>query len=354
MPLQNGEHLAQYADLAAHTPFGQRDDGKVLLAGDAGDEPVGVRIPLEPLLDHGAGVHGGVGVADVQGDVFLPDGENGSLVEHLGTAVAQLPQLVVGDLGNGLGILHNPGVRHEDAGYIGPVFVDIRVQSRRGQSAGNVAAAPGKGFDFAVGQLAVEAGNHHAGAGHQHPQGFVAGFLVHAAVKAELDPVRRVNELEAQKIRHEPGGEIFAPAGQFVLGDGFVVQLGLQGGKFRLQIDGQVQIPGDFPVAGGDHFKNAGAVHTVLGVGIAQIQKIRDFVVLLVALAGGGYDHHPAVRVSQQNVPDFPVLARVRHGGAAEFDYFHVVYLSLRKALSRERVACRRQVGCGAGRLWFP
>ena len=238
MPLQHRQNLPQHTHLAAHAPLGQRDDGEVLLAGNAGDKPVGIRIPVKPLPDHGARILGGIGIADVQRDVLLPDREDGSLVEDLGTAVAQLPQFVVGDLRDGLGIVHDPGVRHQDAGHVGPVLVDIGIQSRRRQCAGDVAAPPGEGLDLPVRELAVEAGDHHAGAAHQDPQSLIAALLVHGAVEAEMDPVRCVDELEAQEIRHEPGGEILAPGGQLILGDGLLVQLGLQGRKLRLQVDG--------------------------------------------------------------------------------------------------------------------
>ena len=112
MALQDGEDLPQHANLVAHAPLGQGDDGEVLLAGNAGDEPVGIGIALKALLDHGAGILRGVGIADVQRDVLLPHGEDGALVEHLGPGIAQLPELVVGDLGDGLGIVYDPGVRH--------------------------------------------------------------------------------------------------------------------------------------------------------------------------------------------------------------------------------------------------
>ena len=146
-----------------------------------------------------------------------------------------------------------------------------------------------------------------------------------------MDPVRRVDELEAQEVRHEPGGEILAPGGQLILGDGLLVQLGLQGRKLRLQVDGKAQVTDDLPVPGGDHLKDAGAVHPVLGVGKAQIQQVRDLVVLLVPLAGSGDDDHPPLRIRQQYIPDLSVLARVRHGGAAEFDYFHMISFFLRQ-----------------------
>ena len=225
---------------------------------------------------------------------------------------------------DGLGIFHNPGVRHQNAGNVRPVFIDVCVQCSGGKGAGDIAAASRKGLDLAIGQLAIEAGNDDADAVYLIAQGLIAALLIHGAVKAEVDPVSGVHELKAQIIRHKPGREIFAPAGQFVLGDGFVVQLGLQSGKLRFQIDGEIQIPGNLPIPGGNHFKNPGAVHAVLGVGIAQVQQIRDLVVLLTPLSGGGDHNNLPLRVRQKDIPDLPILPGIRHGGAAEFDYFHI------------------------------
>ena len=238
--LQDGEDLPQHANLVAHAPLGQGDDGEVLLAGNAGDEPVRIGVALKALLDHGAGILRGVGIADVQRDVLLPHGEDGALVKHLGPGIAQLPELVVGDLGDGLGIVYDPGVRHQDTGDVGPVFIDVGIQGRSGQGAGDIAAASRKGLDLAIGQLTVESGDHHTNAVHLIAQSLVAGLLVHGAVEAELDPVCRIHEFEAQIVCHKPGGEVFAPAGQLVLGYGLIVQLGLQVRKLRLQIDGEV------------------------------------------------------------------------------------------------------------------
>lgn len=87
-------------------------------------------------------------------------------MKHLGPGIAQLPELVVGDLGDGLGIVYDPGVRHQDTGDIGPVFIDVGIQGRSGQGTRDIAAATGKGLDLAIGQLTVEAGDHHTNAVH--------------------------------------------------------------------------------------------------------------------------------------------------------------------------------------------
>ena len=324
MPLQHRQDSAQDTHLVAHAPLGQGDDGKVLFARDAGDEPVGVNVPGEGLLDHGAGGVRVVGVADVDGDVLLPHRENGILVKHLGAGVAQLPKLVVGDLGDGLGIVHDPGVGHENAGHVRPVFVHIRVQRRRGQCAGDVAAAPGEGMDGTVGHGAVEAGDHRAVAQQNLvAQCLVGRFPIYGAVHVEHHPVSRVHELEAKISRHQLGGEILAPADQLLLGHVLRVDALFQSVQLRLQCQIKPQLIPDIQVTGGDHVKNAAAIHAVLDVGIAQIEKVGQLMVIAEPFACGGDHHDPSLRVGQKDIPYLAVLAGIRHGAAAEFDYFH-------------------------------
>ena len=160
--LEDGQHLAQIPHFTAQAAFAHGNDAEIFLAGDAGEEAVRVGIPLEGFLNHGSRIAGGIGVADVQRNVLFPHGEDGALVKHLGTGVAQLPQLVIGDLGDGGRVIHNAGVGHEDAGYIRPVFIHVGIQRRRRQSPGDVGAAPGEGADFTVGHPAIKAGDDHA------------------------------------------------------------------------------------------------------------------------------------------------------------------------------------------------
>ena len=276
-------------------------------------------IPVEVLLDHGAGLIGSVGIADVQRDILLADRENGALMEHLGTGVAQFPQFVVSNLGDGLGILHNPGIRHQNAGNVGPVFIDGGIQCCGGQGAGDITAAPGEGLDVAVGHQAVEAGDHGTVAPVEVLQRRIGLFLVHGAVEIEPDPVSRIDEVEAQEACHQLGGEILAPADQFILGYGLGIDALFQRFEFCIQIQINVQLLPDLQIPGSDHLKNTGAVHAVLGMGKAQVQKVGDFVVIFEPLAGGGDHHHLAVGIGQDDIADLAVLARIGHGRAAEF-----------------------------------
>ena len=344
MPFQHRQNSAQDADLIAHAPLGQRDDGKVLFARNAGDEPVGVNVPGEGLLNHGAGGLRVVGVADVDGDVLFPHRENGILVKHLRAGIAQLPKLVVGDFRDSLRIVHDPGVGHEDAGHVRPVLVHVRVQRRRRQRAGDIAAAPGEGMDGAVGHGAVESGDHRAVAKqHLIAQRLVGHLPVHGAVHVEHYPVCRVHELEAEVGRHQFGGEILAPADQLLLGHVLRVDALFQSLQLRLQRQVKPQLIPDVQIAGRDHVKNAAAVHAVLDMGIAQIEKVGQLMVIAEPLARGGDHHDPALRVGQKDIPYLAVLAGIRHGAAAEFDYFHFLFLSV--TLSHPRIAAANALG---------
>ena len=319
---QHLQNPPQHAHLIAHAVFGDGDNGEILPSGDTRNE-VSVQALLrlvEGLHDHGARMLRLIGVADVQGNILLPHREDGPLVKHLGSDVAQLPQLRVGNALNGQRVLHNPGVRHEEARHIRPVFIHIRVQGRRRQGAGDVAAAPGKGLDAPVGHSAVKARDHHPPAGGRPGQDLVALLLVHRAVQVKLQPQLAVQEVVAQVVRHEPCREIFAPAHQLVLADA-CVHLLAQGGKLRFQVRFQPQVVPNLHVSRADHVEYRIAGHPVFKMCIAQIQQVRQLVVVGKPLSCGGNDDHPPGRVRLHNTLHLFKLLGVRHGGAAEFQH---------------------------------
>ena len=176
-----------------------------------------------------------------------------------------------------------------------------------------------------IGHQAVKARRHQSTAHRLAAQAGIGRLLVHGAVHAEFHPIGGVHELEIQIGGHQLGGEILAPADQFVLGDAFLVQPGLQVGKFRFQVQLDAQFIPNLQIPGGDHVEHLSAVHPVAGVGVAEIEQVRDFMVVFVPLSGGGDHHYPAVRVGEDNVPHLPVLVGGGHGGPAEFRYFQHV-----------------------------
>ena len=55
---------------------------------------------------------------------------------------------------------------------------------------------------------------------------------------------------------------------------------------------------------------------------IAKIQQIRDLGIVVLAFAGGGDNHNPAVGIGLYDLPYSFVMRDVSHGGAAEFQDF--------------------------------
>ena len=319
---QNGQQLQQGTGLRGHAALGDGDDGKALLPGNTGDEAVVLRFIVDAAEDHGAVVGGIVGVADVQGDILLPYREHRALMKHLRAQIAQLPQLAVCHPANGRRVLHDAGVRHQDAGHVCPVLVHVGVQRRRRQRAGDIAAAPGQSHHSAVRHGAVETGDHHPLAVRRLAQGLIAGLLIHGAVKLELQPQGRVQKGIAQILRHQPGGEVLPPGGQILL-----IRLAgahplPQGVKLPVQVQSQPAVIGDLLIPLADQGKDLLTADAVFQVGAAQIQQIRDLMILLIPFTGGGHHDDAAGRIAFHNGLHFGKLHGIRHGGAAEFCYF--------------------------------
>lgn len=113
-------------------------------------------------------------------------------MQHLRADIAQLAQLAVSHAADRLGIVYDARVCHQNAGDVRPVFVHVRTERRRGERAGDVAAATGEGFDVTVRHHAVKAGNDDPASLCGGAQCRVGGVPVDAAIKLELDPQRRV------------------------------------------------------------------------------------------------------------------------------------------------------------------
>ena len=223
---------------------------------------------------------------------------------------------------NGLRVLYDTGIRHQDAGYVCPVLVYVGVQRRRRQRAGDIAAASGQGHHSAVRHGAIEAGNHYPLAVCRLAQGLIAGLLIHSAVKLELQPQRRVQKGIAQILRHQPGGEVLTPGGQILL-----IRLAgahplPQGIELSIQVQSQPAVIGDLLIPLADQGKDLLAADAVFQVGAAQIQQIRDLMILLIPFTGGGHHDDAAGRIAFHNGLHFGKLHGIRHGGAAEFCYF--------------------------------
>ena len=336
--LKDFKHLAHRAHLGGQSLFADADHGEILLAGDAGDEvPVRVGVVVEALHDNGAGVGGIVGIADIERDVLFCHREDRVLMQDLRTEIAELAELGIGHAGDRFGVFHDPGVRHQNAGDVGPVLIDLRVQSRSSQSAGDIGASAGEGADVAVRSETVEAGNYDFSPLRKPLQRSIGKLLIDGAVHAEPQPFGGVHKIEAQIIGHQPGGEILAARGQSVLGN-IVLQAVPDPRKLRFQIGRKAQIVPDLQIAGADHREYGVAGDPVAHMGMAEVEQIGDFVVLRHPLAGGGDDDDGTRRVCLHDGLDLCILRGARHGAAAKFQNLtHVGDSFIRKCPERRR-----------------
>ena len=267
--------------------------------------------------DDGAGIPGGVGVADADGDAGGSRGIDGVLMEHGGAHVGHFPQLAVGDLPDGQGVGHDAGVRRQDAGYVRPVLVAARAGGPGHDGAGDIRAAAGEGAHAAVGIRPVEAGHDGAGLVRQGgAQGLVGAGGVKAAVGAEKDAVGGVDEGPVQEGGHDFCVQVFAAAGAIVL-----VCAGLDFGFYvvETQINVQIQLPDNGLKAFGDLRPRPGEGRRA-GVLKGLIEQIGDFRVVGEPAAGGGDHHEGPAGVGGDDFRDFAELCGVSQGAAAEFD----------------------------------
>ena len=304
-----------------HVALEHREDREVAPPGNAGDRALELAFAFDVLHDERAGLVRPVRVADVQGNAFFLDRQNGFLVQHRSAHERHLAQLGVGDAGNGPGILHNARIGHQYAGNVRPVFVYVRVHRGCGERAGDVAAAAGEGADLAVGRHAVKAGDDDAAPVGQALQRGIGRLLVDRPVELEAHPQLRVQKRVAEVVRHEQGGEIFAARHELLLRDAGAHLLA-QHGELGLDVHVQAALVADGDVAIGDHLEDGVAAHAVLQVRVAQVQEVCELVVVRAALAGSGHDDHFPRGVGTHDVAHFFKLFGVRHRRAAEFCNF--------------------------------
>ena len=116
-------------------------------------------------------------------------------MQDAGSHVRELAQFAVGDGADRLRIADDARVCHQEAGDVGPVFIEIRVQALGQDRTGDVAAASGHDADASIRSAAVKA-RHDEGlvvAG-DALQALLAEVVVDAAVIAETDHVLGIYE----------------------------------------------------------------------------------------------------------------------------------------------------------------
>ena len=311
--LQDAQHAAAEAVLLVHQRLLDLEQTESVAPGHPGDGPVG---GLVLGNDQGPRVPGSVGVGDADGDPRLLAGEDGLLVEHVGSGIGELPQFAVGDALHGSGVGDHAWVGHQQARDVGPVFVQDGAGRARQDGPGDVRAAAREGLDLALRPRAVESGKHADPVG-DPPGKLLPGPLVHQSVRCQEHGVFRLHEGPAQVGRHDAGGEVFTAGGDPVA-VGSRQDRTLEGveegwhSRVHAQFAFDLQEPFAQQGEGGIGIEFPGN-HVVDGE-----QDVRHLGVLLVAFPGSGDDHGAPSRVGPDDVGHLAELVGVGKGSPPE------------------------------------
>ncbi len=270
------QHLGAEADLTVHHILFDQDGAEALMTGDAGN---GARrgVLRHVRDDQRAGIFRVVGVADVDGDVRALHRENGVFMQDGGAHVGKLAQFAVGDDVDRARVVDDLRVRGEHAGDIGPVLVNIGVDSAGDNGAGDVGSAAGEGLDLAVGGRAVEAGDDRAeGGGQDFAQAAVGLVGEEIARRVEMNVVRGVDEFIADEGGEDFGVQVFAAAGHVIPFRG-ALQVLADDLNFGFQIEVQFQVFDDVGETLLDLAEDGFEVFAVRGGVIAGVEHVGDF-----------------------------------------------------------------------------
>ena len=290
------------------------------MAGDPDDRGDGNLI-RRVLADHGAGMIGLVGVADIGGDAGPVNREHRVLMQHGCAHMAQLPQLLIGNGGNLGRAVDHPGIRHQETGDIGPVLIHVSMDRTGNQGTGDITAAAGKGADLAVFLRPVETG-HNGGLPVAQGGGelILGPFVIQGPVVIKDDPIGGVHKAPAQIISHQQSAEILPAAGTPVsphAGGDALLHFIKTGGDIDLQMktlgDGKITIP-DF-----DKLVLEGL--PLRSKRVTQIEQIGHLIVFGKALSGRTGDQVTAGGLQLQDAPDLPKLLIIGQRTAAELRY---------------------------------
>ena len=307
--LQHFQRFPDDARIGGNVLLIDRQHRKASAARNAGDDAVGVAfLAADALQNHRARILGAVSIADIKGNVLLLNRQNRLLMQHGRAHVGQLTQLLIGNIRNGARLFDHLGISHQDARYVRPVLIDIRIQRVGHDCAGNVTAAARHHMDSAIGHYAVKAGHDEARGMHRALcDSGIGFFVVNLPIVIEKYALGRIDKAKAQMFAHQPGGQVFAARNQIIHRD-ILIELAAQLFKLTFQIIVQPQLIADAVVALLDHGKDILMRHAVIDMRMGQIQQIGDFAVLFMALARGG-DHHAHARgIAFDNLLDLAEL----------------------------------------------
>ena len=215
-------------------------------------------------------------------------------MKHGCAHVGKLTKLTVGDDLDGLGILHDTGIHHQEAGNVRPVLVKICLCRAGNDGTGDIGAASGEGLHRAVGHTAVEPGDHRVlatGKTAGHNAVGQLGFKI--AVLVEEDHLCRVDKGKAQIICHDHAVEVFATAGNVIQGRA-LGELVVDGLQLCGEIQIQTQAANDAQIALRDLTECLLKGQACRGLVVHLDEKIRHLRVGGEPLAGCGGHHKTA------------------------------------------------------------
>ena len=240
--------------------------------------------------------------------------------------IGELTQFPVGDRLDPGGILDDPGIRDQKAGYIGPVFIDVGVAGPRYNRACDIRPSPGKGLDFAFMAAAVEAGDHgifHFGEPFFHcPHGLA---VVQDAFLIKEDHFKGIHKFKSQIGGHDTAVQMFSAGGREIRIRIFF-HPGFDPGKLFIQ--GKIlelQPLDDLIIAVFDLGQRLGEILSVLRLRRHSVQKVCHLDVPVKAFSRGGGDDIAPGLIRQNDRCDFFKLFCIGERAPAKLDYFHFI-----------------------------
>ena len=225
------------------------------------------------------------------------------------------------------GVLDDAGVGGQEAGHVGPVLVEARIEAAREDGARDVAAAALEQLDGSLNRGPVEPREDEGAlALHRILDADGGALEIDGAVMVEDHHVSRVDERESEVVGHDVGREPLAAAHD-VLGR-VLLDVLREGIELLGDGPGDAELVGDLHEARLDVVEQHLAVNVIRDVGVHEEEEIGDLVVLGETLADGGHHDEAAVAVGLDDLLDASELLGGCDARASEFadlDHRHVL-----------------------------
>ena len=319
---ENGQNSSAEAEFAVHQFLFDEDDAVSLLARYARYLTLSEFVLFYLSNDKGTGSLRIESVADIYRDTARLDGEYCFWVKHVCAHVSKLSELFIRKLFDYRRIFYYSGICGHKAVDVRPVFVNDGVSCARYDRAGDIRTAAAEGMDAARAVSAVETGDDRALDIFKRLCDQLVGLLRHkVAVDVEDHYLFSIDELETELFSENYSAEIFASGRAVVDGiidDHFLFDLVENG--FHIEVKAEVF---DYALESlADLRESRGALSVYFKVVIARIEQVGHLRIARKSLAGSGYDDVSPFGIALYDFRDLIDSARVRHGRAAEFNYF--------------------------------